>query len=745
MLHLHQPLGHHRLCTASPARAVLASDSTPRRKPWNRFGGGHAGHVTRETRGKRRRAGICSLSARSLRRNAAGGVVVVKWRYCCCEGAADSLSVKQMSDSKGRARWAQLQERVSLRARIFSKLPLATAPYRPRLSTPDQPPHMWRLFHRQADALQLARSAAPAQEVHTFAFERPNQAPTGTRAFLVTSYSEFWHYYHVYCSGRASHQAHYYEVIPEGSTCHLYFDVEFSRESNPDLDGGSLTATLIKYVCACIQACYGLACTTGDVLSLDSSSASKFSRHLLFHIPGAAFQDNLQAGNFVRKIFKPLAEKICNIKLQGVPEAHSVCPTESPAVPHIAESTLSQMLQGEFKIKEPLDILESHKTLWDDADSNDSWIENWKREFDLESSRCGSENDQESKSNGECTGTLHDHTNTQFTKAGEMTLDCSETWYYPQDQGTSGPEKRSLWDILDYRATWQHFLEALIVKDKTGQLTLAVDLGVYTKNRNFRLYGSSKAGVLVPLRLAPDDSYVAQRLPAWGIHRARETMPSTGTTRASERPACSSEAKKHVRLQEKIFLASLITNVERAPGLRLLSCLGSPMDTHRTNTFAANNAHGDAKLVTGYQASPFPEIDAYIRSQLNKGGVQGDIRCWKFYEGTGLLVYEATKNRWCENVGRAHRSNNTCYFVDLHQGIFYQKCHDQECKAIHFRSQNYPLPQECLPKLILSRSDRFDNFPGEAGDKDVVGEGNTQNQTDTATTTVEDTHVGMST
>ncbi|CAM9706753.1 unnamed protein product [Lampetra fluviatilis] len=138
-----------------------------------------------------------------------------------------------MSANRGRARWAQLLERVSLRERIFSKRPLTVAPYRPRLSTPDLPPHVWSLFHRQADALQLARSAAPAQEVHTFAFERPNQATTGTRTFLVTSYSEFWHYYHV-----ASHQAHYYEVIPEGSTCHLYFDVEFSRESNPDLDGG---------------------------------------------------------------------------------------------------------------------------------------------------------------------------------------------------------------------------------------------------------------------------------------------------------------------------------------------------------------------------------------------------------------------------------------------------------------------------------------------------------------------------
>ncbi|XP_061403853.1 DNA-directed primase/polymerase protein [Lethenteron reissneri] len=171
------------------------------------------------------------------------GALLALLRGGCCR---DSLSVRQMSASRGRARWAQLLERVSLRERIFSKRPLTATPYRPRLSTPDLPPHVWSLFHRQADALQLARSAAPAQEVHTFAFERPNQATAGTRTFLVTSYSEFWHYYHVYCSGRASHQAHYYEVIPEGSTCHLYFDVEFSRESNPDLDGGSLTATLIK-------------------------------------------------------------------------------------------------------------------------------------------------------------------------------------------------------------------------------------------------------------------------------------------------------------------------------------------------------------------------------------------------------------------------------------------------------------------------------------------------------------------
>ena len=54
-------------------------------------------------------------------------------------------------------------------------------------------------------------------------------------------------------------------------------------------------------------------------------------------------------------------------------------------------------------------------------------------------------------------------------------------------------------------------------------------------------------------------------------------------------------------------------------------------------------------------------------------------------------------NRWCGNVGRQHKSNGVMYVVNLATGIFYQKCHDHECRAAHYRSDGRPLPDAICP------------------------------------------------
>ncbi len=47
---------------------------------------------------------------------------------------------------------------------------------------------------------------------------------------------------------------------------------------------------------------FGVSVTPGDVIELDSSTPSKFSRHLIVDSPSAAFCDNRQAGEFVREL-----------------------------------------------------------------------------------------------------------------------------------------------------------------------------------------------------------------------------------------------------------------------------------------------------------------------------------------------------------------------------------------------------------------------------------------------------------
>ncbi len=53
--------------------------------------------------------------------------------------------------------------------------------------------------------------------------------------------------------------------------------------------------------------------------------------------------------------------------------------------------------------------------------------------------------------------------------------------------------------------------------------------------------------------------------------------------------------------------------------------------------------------------------------------------------------------RYCENIGRYHKSNNVYWIVDLNTKKVYQKCHDEDCSE--FLSTPKNLPEEILFKL----------------------------------------------
>lgn len=68
------------------------------------------------------------------------------------------------------------------------------------------------------------------------------------------------------------------------------------------------------------------------------------------------------------------------------------------------------------------------------------------------------------------------------------------------------------------------------------------------------------------------------------------------------------------------------------------------------------------------------------------------------------MVYSMTKNRYCERIGRQHKSNNVIYVVDLRMAVYYQKCHDPECRG-------YRSPMRQIPVHVFSNpSDVIDSF-----------------------------------
>ena len=47
-----------------------------------------------------------------------------------------------------------------------------------------------------------------------------------------------------------------------------------------------------------------------------------------------------------------------------------------------------------------------------------------------------------------------------------------------------------------------------------------------------------------------------------------------------------------------------------------------------------------------------------------------------------MLVYDlAGGYKFCENIGRNHKSNNVRIAVDINSGQYFQSCHDPDCQG----------------------------------------------------------------
>uniref|UniRef100_A0A8C3VYU2 DNA-directed primase/polymerase protein n=1 Tax=Catagonus wagneri TaxID=51154 RepID=A0A8C3VYU2_9CETA len=474
-----------------------------------------------------------------------------------------------------KRKWEAKLKQIEERASFYERKPLSSV-YRPRLSKPEEPPSIWKLFHRQTQAFNFVKSCK--EDVHVFALEF--KVGDGQRIYLVTTYTELWFYYK-----SRRNLLHCYEVIPENAVCKLYFDLEFNKLANPENDGKRMVALLIEHVCKALREFYGVNCSAEDVLNLDSSTNEKFSRHLIFQLHDVAFKDNVHVGNFVRKILQPAYHLLAGEDDDMIPETVDHGFFHFPDRPVKQEISLSKMST--------------------DKDTGESCLLNSDK---LE--RLGS------------------------TKQ-------------------SNPD-----------------LSFLVVKNNIGEKHLFVDLGVYTRNRNFRLYKSSKIGKYVALEVAEDNRF---------------------------HPVQS----KNVSKENQYFLSSLVSNVRFSDNLRILTCDISQNKQKRLEYF------NSTETIEGFQCSPYFEIDQFVLSLVNKDDIKGGIRHWNYFFPEELLVYDICKYRWCENIGRAHKSNNIMILVDLKNEVWYQKCHDPVCKAENFKSDRFPLPPEVCLLSLLKEEEEF--------------------------------------
>jgi hypothetical protein len=103
---------------------------------------------------------------------------------------------------------------------------------------------------------------------------------------------------------------HFYEVIREDTPVFLYFDLEFARSLtlNANVDGDQLVGILLFKVSKALLHRHNIqGLSYKNVVHLDSSTLSKFSRHLVIHLPnGEMFRDVAHLRAFVLGIVDQL-------------------------------------------------------------------------------------------------------------------------------------------------------------------------------------------------------------------------------------------------------------------------------------------------------------------------------------------------------------------------------------------------------------------------------------------------------
>ncbi|KAF3676126.1 putative solute carrier family 25 member 39-like [Capsicum annuum] len=109
--------------------------------------------------------------------------------------------------------------------------------------------------------------------------------------------------------------------------------------------------------------------------------------------------------------------------------------------------------------------------------------------------------------------------------------------------------------------------------------------------------------------------------------------------------------------------------------------------------------------------SPFPYLDVFVESLASIGNIPGKIRSWYWFSEYALMVYNMSRNRFCERIGRQHKSNHVIYVVDLRRNVYYQKCHDPDCRG--YRSPLRPVPDNVIPHSSISV-----NLPGHNLDEE---------------------------
>ncbi|CAJ1924658.1 unnamed protein product [Cylindrotheca closterium] len=391
-----------------------------------------------------------------------------------------------------------------------------------------------------------------SREPRIFATEKSQ----GKRKYIVGHFGRVADWY-----WRKANSKHLYEVIREQTPCRLYFDLEFSKTYNTDIDSDQLLLEFRQELAAELMTHFEISLDAQQIIDLDSSTDAKFSKHWIVDTPNCLFVDAPTVGRFVKRLVSRLADEM--------------------ATGHLAQRQ---------------------------------------------------------------------------------------------------PE----------------LAKHLFVKTKEENKTSCfIDLGVYTRNRLFRCFASSKFGKKATLEVSRSNKYPLQLPP--------KQPPKKNASLQDYIAANDWEPHARVLAKTLVVPLSLRGETDKPSKIRILR-VEEQAEMFRQYKGAGRprwNERHNRPVPIRTSASPVPSLDEYVNTELSsRGGVQGSIRVWSMEFGPRdvpvSITYQLNKNRYCELIGRSHKSNNVFWTIDLASWTCIQGCHDPECFG---RGTPTPIPADRLKPM----------------------------------------------
>ena len=356
----------------------------------------------------------------------------------------------------------------------------------------------FQVFHRQDSAFvhfdeivgrrSLDDNASSPLKVYSF-----ESVKSGQRKFLVADYSTFFKRYlptlpnkidgQLKSSSSASFNTlssefntrgteddsrmqekahtHVYEIIRDNVPCRAYFDLEYERAYNADVDGDDLTSIWINLVVWKIFELYDIILGKKDIIVLDSSTPKKYSKHVVLIIPVCKCLKNIDS-LVLNSVSLPSPGNECD-------SADGVSTSEEYLFrSNITVGSLVCLIIGDITGNEENDLPPSYGDVLNNTELESEFM-------------------NAAKSTDNCDG-----------KMKSIPID-SDVQHEPH------LHRGSLTDVnMPPNGITQGY-EKLWVNKDNGKVTCFVDLGVYTRNRAFRLWNSSKFGKNVPFQVLFQD------------------------------------------------------------------------------------------------------------------------------------------------------------------------------------------------------------------------------------------------